>query len=274
MTSSSPDLLYDITGAFRAPYLPSDLVALASAPGYMEHVWSPLRTSVETTGFLGSALYMADMALDAVEEVYEPVLERGTLLAAGMADVDLDALAETLDVLHYVQPQLLLALAALAEAWERLSVGGQGRAEPRPITEREERHLRTPIALAPPETGLLPVVAEALGTVEAPDLYRAVANWPAYLEVAWEELQHLVAYPQFRRRGRGLYYYARSGARFLAQPIEANPEALRAAGLTDASIEQAHAVLEAAVPELAMMMMHVEAMRVGLGIRTREVVAG
>jgi hypothetical protein len=100
------------------------------------------------------------------------------------------------------------------------------------------------------------------------------AFYVAFLGVAWEELQHLAAYPQFRRRGRGLYYYARSGARFLAEPIDANPRALRAAGLSEDAIERAHAVLEAALPELAMMLMHAEAMRVGLRVQTREVVTG
>src|SRR5690606_35611530 len=112
----------------------------------------------------------------------------------------------------------------------------------------------------------LPEVVEALGLDEPPDLYRAVAHWPGYLGVAWEELQHLAAYPDFRRRGRGLYFYARSGARFLAEPLRANPEALRAAGLDERSIEVARATLDRALPALATMMMHVEAMRIGLGV--------
>jgi len=49
---------------------------------------------------------------------------------------------------------------------------------------------------------------------------------------------------------------------------------LRAAGLGDAAIEDARAALDAALPATAMMMMHAEAMRVGLGIRDREVVTG
>jgi hypothetical protein len=115
-------------------------------------------------------------------------------------------------------------------------------------------------------------VMDVLGLGEPTDLYQAVAAWPAYLEAAWQELQHLAAYPDFRRRGRGLYYYARSGARFLAEPLRANPQALREAGMTDEAIETARAALDRALPALAMMMMHVEAMRLSLGVATREVV--
>jgi hypothetical protein len=130
------------------------------------------------------------------------------------------------------------------------------------------------VRLASPETSPLPEVAQALGVAAPPDLYRAAAMWPRYLETAWEELQHLVAYPDFRRRGRALYFYARSGARFLAQPVRANPDALRAAGLSEDAVAAARRTLDAALPAMATMMMHAEAMRVGLGIRDREVVTG
>lgn len=268
----SARLIPEITRTLRSPYTPSPLAALAEAQGYLDHVWPALHASIETAGFLGSAMYMADMALDAVEEVYEPVMSVEDVQARAAGDEDLDHLVAVLDVFHYIQPQLLLVCAALAEAWERPSVGGQGRPDPREITEREQRHLVTEVPFASPGAGLLPAIAEALGIQPPPDLYRAVASWPVYLEVAWEELQHLVAYPQFRRRGRGLYYYARSGSRFLARPLEANPDALRAAGLSDEAIARTGEALDAALPTLATMMMHCEAMRLGLGVASREVV--
>lgn len=268
----SPDLREEIRLAFRSPFLPASVHRLANAEGYLEVVWPKVRSSVETAGFLGSALYMTDMALDAVEQVYEPVLSPDALLAADATEGDLEALADVIDVFHYVQPQVLLVFAALAEAMGRPHVGGYGKPDPRPVSEREERHLATSIPAAPEDAPPLPEVREVLGLTSTPDLYRAVAAWPAYLRAAWEELQHLAAYPDFRRRGRGLYYYARSGARFLAEPLEADPDALRAAGLGDAAIEAARAALDEALPALAMMMMHAEAMRLGLGIATREVV--
>ena len=262
----------EIRRALRSPYLPDAVDRLAAVEGYLEVVWPRVRSSVETAGFLGSAMYMTDMALDAVEQVYEPVFTRADLAAAGASEADLSGLEGVIDVFHYVQPQVLLVLAALAEAMGREEVGGYGKPDPRPLTQREERHLTTDVPSVPGDTSPLPEVVEVLGLPEPPDLYRAVAATPGYLEVAWQELQHLAAYPDFRRRGRGLYYYARSGARFLADPLRANPEALREAGLDDATIEAAGATLNASLPAIAMMMMHAEAMRLGLGVATREVV--
>jgi len=262
-----------IAEAFRAPLPPELFERLhADASTYLAYVWPVLNTSIDTAGFLGSALYMADMALDACEEVYTPILTRDGLLAAGVTPEDLSAVEGVLDVFHYLLPQALLAGAALAEAFERPSVGGQGRPDPREPRDREHRHLATEVPLAAPNASVLPEVADLLQVSELPALYRAVASWPGYLAVAWEELQHLGAYPDFRRRGRGLYYYARSGARFLAEPLAANTEALQAAGVSDKEIEVARNIVDAAVPTLATMLMHCTAMRLALGHSDREVV--
>lgn len=265
----SSDVPREIAAALRSPFVPAVFTRLAKAGAYLDTVWPQLRASVDTAGFLGSALYMADMALDAVEEVYEPVLDRASL---GLSETELEHIAAVLDVFHWVQPQELLLLAALAEAWERPQVGGHGRPDPRMTTEREEQHLATSVEFASPHAGPLPEVAELLQVEAAPELYRAVATWPEYLVPVWDELQHLTAYPPFRRRGRALYYYARSSSRFLAQPLEASRDALAARGMSPADLATAEATLDATLPALATMMMHCCAMRVGLGITTREVV--
>jgi hypothetical protein len=260
-----------VAAAFRSPIEPELFDHLRETPHYLAHVWPVLETSIDTAGFLGSALYLADMALDAVEAVYQPLLDRAALEAA-LGPNDLARLDRTLDVFHYLQPQALLAGAALAEAFDRPRVGGQGRVEPREPTPRDAAHLATTVEVASPAAGPLDDVAATLQLSEPPQLYRAVACWPAYLDPAWDELQHLAAYPDFRRRGRALYYYARSGAKFLAQPLEANEPALAAAGVPAEEIARAHAIVDAAVPMLATMTMHCTAMRLTLGHHEREVV--
>ncbi|MXZ46256.1 MAG: hypothetical protein F4Z08_04570 [Chloroflexi bacterium] len=274
MTTRHDDTLgTEIAAGLRTSLVPSVVRQLADIEGFLPAIWPQLAPSVDTAGFLGSALYMADMALDAVEEVYdEPTLSRESLLAGALSEADLEQVIAVLDVFHWLQPQLLLLLAALAEAHEAPSVGGQGRPEPREPSEREQAHQATPVELAPPDAGLLPEVPAELQLDAPPDLYRAIAVWPGYFEAVWDELQHLVAYPLFRQRGRALYFYARSSSRFLAVPLRADEAALREAGMRPYAISEARAIVERALPAVATMMMHCTAMRAGLGLREREVV--
>ena len=266
------DLAKEVAASLRSPFVPVFIRELAGAGRFLDVVWPQLAPSVETAGFLGSALYMADMALDAVEDVYSPLLSRETLLGGALRDDELQSLVAALDVFHWVQPQLLLLAGALAEAWDTPTVGGQGRAAPRAPSPREATHLDTAVDFARADGGLMPEVSESLQLSAAPDLYRAVAVWPSYLEVAWEELQHLATYPLFRQRARALYYYARSSSRFLAQPLHANRDVLAEQGMTDEDLTAARDAIDRALPTLATMMMHCCAMRLGLGIREREVV--
>lgn len=265
--------LAEIAHALRTPFVPRVFERLAACEGYLDAVWPQIAPSVETVGFLGSALYLADMALDAVTETYEPVLSRASLVAQGaLSETDAARLLDVLDVFQWVQPQTLLICAALAEAFESPRVGGQGRPEPREASERERTHLQTPVALASAETPPLFAIAEALQVADAPELYRAIAQWPGYLDAAWDELQHFPAYPPLRRRARALYYYARFSTRFLAHPIEADMAALTARGVADAAAEEARDILGAALPVLATMVVHCSALRAGLGATAREVV--
>ena len=272
MTTPAP-IPEQLARALCSPFVPSAVSGLAEAGGYLETVWTQIEPSVRTAGFLGSALYMADMALDGAEAAYEPLLSRKSLLeGAALTPVELDQLVAVLDVFHRVQPQLLLLFAALVEAWERPRVGGMGRPEPREDSERDGRQLGTAVRFAARPPASLTEVARELQLEAPPDLYRAVAVWPGYLAAAWDELRHLVTYPEFRRRGRALYYYARSSSRFLARPLEASRDGLRERGLSEIELDVARAGIEGAAPALATMMMHCSAMRVGLGLTDREVV--
>ena len=271
--SNDQALVAAITAGLRTSFVPSVVHQLADIEGFLDAVWPQLAPSVDTAGFLGSALYMADMALGAVEEVYdEPTLSRESLLAGGLSEADLDRVIAVLDVFHWLQPQLLLLLAALAEAHDAPSVGGQGRPEPREPSEREQAHIDTPVDLASPQAGLLPEVPVELQLDAPPDLYRAIAVWPGYFDAVWDELQHLVAYPLFRQRGRALYFYARSSSRFLAVPLQADDAALGEAGMRPDDIARARVIVDRELSAVSTMMMHCTAMRVGLGLREREVV--
>jgi len=253
----------EIKQLFHIPFIPSPFLRLSDIPEYLTHVWPAVKLSIDTMGFLNSALYMADMAMEATEEVYEPIF--------CPASDEIKELAHVIDVFHYVQPQILLTLAALREALDRDSVGGAGSVELRSPIERELVHRDTEIASGG-EFEESDDIASVLGLDSPPDLYQSLAHFPKFLGSVWLEIRELQAYPEFRRRARALYYYSKSGARFLASPLSANNLILGELGVNSEEISKIRDCLEEELLQTATMMMHVEAMRLVLGINTREVV--
>ena len=110
-------------------------------------------------------------------ESSEPVLTAGDWFVAVAPATELDRVDATLDVFHYLQPQALLAGAALAEAFDRSAVGGRGRADVRELRDRERTHLATAIAEPPSGGPQLAAIADTLG-YEWP---RLIDQWDAVL---------------------------------------------------------------------------------------------
>lgn len=243
MDARTAAILAEARRILHVPWTPDALRALAAHPAYLALVWRSLGPSMATGGFLGSARYVMEMARAAVREVYEPILTPETLRQRGLTDGDLAAAAAVLEAFSFVAPQLLLAVAALREAFDWEQVGGKGRPEPREVTE-EERRMESLAAVPLADDEIDPALAPVLAHVQAvlhlpfvPDLYRALARWPALVREAWEELQHLPSYAPYRRRGRALVYYSLAGSKFLAVPLRANGAALREAGMAEGEID-------------------------------------
>ncbi|MEE2875739.1 MAG: halocarboxylic acid dehydrogenase DehI family protein [Chloroflexota bacterium] len=266
---SKVPLYVSVKDAFRVSFVPEVFVRLAEFPNYFRHVWPQLVPSIETVGFLKSALYMADMALDAAQDVYEPVLDHDAYWPE--TAVDQESLRLAVDLFHYVQPQLLLVLAGLAEAFDREEIGGYGSVEVRPRTKREDTHFATGLIFSD-QFSEGADIRGVLGTSRVPDIYRSTGEFPNFVELFWQEVKELHSYPDFRRRSRGLYYYARSATKFLANPIRASEADLLKLDLEVQDILVLRELIDDELLQTAVMMMHAECMRIVLGDTAREVV--
>jgi hypothetical protein len=266
------EVLAEARRVLHVPWTPDALLALAAHPAYLDLAWRSLGPSMETGGFLGSAMYVMEMARGAIREVYEPIYSPETLRARGLSEADLETAHRVLEAYGFLNPQLLLAVAALREAFDREEVGGKGRPEPRETTDAERR-VET-LAVRPLVDGALdaslePVlehVRAVLNLPFVPDEYRTLANWPPLLQEAWEELQHLHAYAPYRRRGRALVYYSLSGSRFLAVPLRANAAALREAGIPDGEIATIRETVKTFLTLLSTLTLTTAALEKALGV--------
>lgn len=265
----------DVREHLGIPWTPHLLRALAAHPAYLELIWPQLSPNVEQRGFAMSAAFIADRALDFIRDIYEPTYSPAEALAA-VGDGERD-LRQTLAALRYGLPQVMLLGGALLEALKFEKAGGKGRPGDRERTDDELAIRDYPVHLvADDEAPSAPAsvyaeIREATGLPFVPCELQAVARWPDYLRLAWNDLRYLLPHPWYRRRRRSLSYYAAGGTHYLAIPVYIGRDSVERAGLGPADIEDLKSLLQLFAATLPGQLLNVVALQHALDPRPPEV---
>jgi len=153
----------------------------------------------------------------------------------------LDQIRGQVDIFHYVDAKLLMAVCGLAEALSG-GVGGVARG-PRgeQRVPRGVPHDMDPIELVPEDAnGTLAKVFRSirmhLGLGLVPDDFRALGRWPKYLDLAWADARKRDDEPVARAALNELGRSAEDAAAQLPVRVEIQEAALRAAGADPARV--------------------------------------
>lgn len=238
----------DAKDALGIPWVPEEILALAAFPAYLELAWPQLRPNLDQAGFAFSAAFIADRALDFARSFYEPTYTPDEIASA--VGADRSALRQTLRALHYGAPQVMLIAGALLEALKFEEAGGKGRAGERDAGQGDRMMRRAPVVVVI-ENDAGGDVSDAYRSIRAvtrlpyvPIEFRAIARWPAYLRMAWADLEHVITHPEYRLRRRSLSYYSAGGTHYFTKPVRLGKGSLRDAGMSDGQIDDLKATLE------------------------------
>src|SRR5438067_9996124 len=179
-----------ITRKLRVPRVPLLFRALAGEKALLP-CWQALRPAVRLRAFEEGADELRASAARTVVELGCPLIE--TQLEWAGYDLDeIDEIRGQVNIFHYQDAKLLMAVSVLAEALSG-GVGGVARG-PRgeQRVPRGVPHDMDPIELVPEDAnGTLAKVFRSirmhLGLGLVPDDFRALGRWPKYLELAWAD---------------------------------------------------------------------------------------
>jgi hypothetical protein len=135
---------------------------------------------------------------------------------------DLGRIRGFTDTIHYVLPKLLLVVSALDEGLlgEPGTADGPSEAAVRPGVA--EGTTTVPMVTTGEASGRLREILQEIkgrhGHPDAASYYRGIANWPPFLEAAWERVGPLVGAPAYAERKRELLEGARNAALELPLP--------------------------------------------------------
>lgn len=228
----------DIKATLRVPVVNLVFRVLATQPDYLQLVWQNLRPNVCTSFFESRADAIRAAAVERVSE----------LGAAPAAPPDV---ADTLRVFHYVNPKLLIAVAAV-----RAATNGQ---YPKlgELPADEKRQIKTGIPSGAPALTLVdPTTAEprvqtvladirtTLGLEQLNSDYRALAQWPDYVDAAWAGLKPHTQGGEYRRFERELRLMAEEAILDLPFRIDINPHVMRHIGMDERELDWARSTLD------------------------------
>lgn len=229
----------DIKSTLRVPMVNLVFRVLATYPDYLQLAWRQLKPNLGTVYFETQADSLRSQAVQHV-----------TALGTGPA-VDTADIADVVRVFHYVNPKLLLVVAALRAA----SNGQYPRLEELPASEK--RQIPNGIPAGAPTITLIEAedadeathatLEDIKATLQLDRLnsdYRALAAWPDYLTSAWQGLKPLVSRPEYLAIQRELRRSADRAAMILPYRVEINPHIMRLCGLSEEDIDGIRATLD------------------------------
>jgi hypothetical protein len=244
-----------ITRKMRVGRVPLLFKALAAEQALLP-CWQAIRPAIRVRAFEEAADDLRARAARAAVELGCPLIE--TQLEWAGYDVDeIDEIRGMVDVFHYIDPKVLMAVAVLAQALKD-GVGGSkrgARAEqrvPRGVPQDMDH-----IELVPEDAnGSLSrsfrSIRAHLGLGIVPDDFRALGRWPKYLELAWRDARERDDEPRARTALRELAQQAEDSAGQLPVRVQIGDAALREAGADPARVRALVERFRKAMPGLVL----------------------
>lgn len=232
-------LYEDIKATLRAPTVNSIWrVQMHHVPEFLRYAWGQVKPVFQTREFAAFSVAYRDAILSAVDEAL-PHYDPATVDIDPSAFTELRGQLATFDV---VSPRLLVLFKLMHRRLNGRPVGTDvgASAATAPYPDWLDADRGRPPTMLPLEAArerLPEGLAASLGDM-VPSIYRVLAQWPAYLERAWTDLE-----PMFRGES---YAVAQTEALALADTFldrlpytpRVDPDALEAQGFDDGTVSE------------------------------------
>jgi len=222
-----------ITRKLRVPRVPLLFRALAGEKALLP-CWQAMRPAVRLRAFEEGADELRASAARAAVEMGCPLIE--TQLEWAGYDVDeIDEIRSQVNVFHYQNAKLLLAIVVLREALSGTAGGGKETPRAMQRVPRGVPHEAGIVELVPEDADgsllkLFKSIRAHLGLGYVADDFRAFGRWPKYLGLAWEDARKRDSEPRCRAALDDLWMQAESAATALPAKVSIGSSELLAAG--------------------------------------------
>ncbi|MCL4499424.1 MAG: halocarboxylic acid dehydrogenase DehI family protein [Chloroflexi bacterium] len=240
----------DIRETLRIPWTPTIFQALASYPNYLSLAWRTIKPAVGTDEFRSDGFGIREAAEVDVQAKHKPLRTLADTAAVGLDDDDLDHIRDAIHVFKYGNPKLAIIANALYRSFQGATVGSGDRSNPAELTN-EERYIReVPLEIIEENEagedvrGIYDDIKTALDMPIVNTDYKALAQWPGFLELAWHDLKEAMKEEWYEMVVDGVWKLSSQLANDLTVPITLDRNSVMAAGVSEDDLDALENVID------------------------------
>jgi hypothetical protein len=234
-------LYADIKQALRAPIVNSIWrTQMFHAPQFLRYAWGQLKPVFETREFAAFTVAYRDTLLTAVESEL-PDYDPATVDLAPSAFTELQGQLATFDI---VSPRLVVLFKLMDRRLNDRPVGTNaevaGEAATAPFPEWLDRDRGLPPTMLPQDESRAAMPDTLAGNFDGmvPSIYRCLAQWPSYLEHAWDDLAPLLQSDAFETAREEALDLADTYLDRLAYTPQVDPATLTEMGFDESTVDE------------------------------------
>jgi hypothetical protein len=231
----------DTKSVLQVPWMGVVTMAFAHYHAFYAVLWGGMRKVAATADFVAACRTLRDAAEREAETLEAKTLV-GELRDHGYSDRELDEIRDQIEIFsHGNMPYLLIATAA------RLLLEGHELSDKRQAKRFDGRHgpstlnrltLIEPHHADAPTRKVYDDIKATMGLPFVNTDYRALARWPSYFAMAWNDLQPHVDTDHYRGSSERVHDVAVDLTRELANPGQLSSQQLRNAASKDGTIDE------------------------------------
>lgn len=242
------DIYHDIKRTMAEPLVGDIFRAFAAFPPFLELVWWEIKPLIGSTVFEGLAdRIRAHAVACARQHLYVP--DHSSILAnRGLDQTEIARIRDAVEVFYQTDPRLLAIATAVHES---LTVGPIGTATRGPIPHPPASPLpAVPLTLVSPAAApdsvrqVFDDVNMTLGVPFVVGDVRALARWPKYLQMAWEDVKGQLRTAEFRRHAQEIDDIATAGVHELPRLVRIDATTIRGAGVRQDQLNQVYELVD------------------------------
>ncbi len=258
----------EITAALGFPVVNVIFRAFAKYPRFLRLQWDFLKPNALTQDFFDKTEVLRRQAQAMVREKLDVADHRAVLRMRGSSDDAIREMRLVLDFFLYCDPFLLLIASALQSGLAGRPLAGKPWAYLLPYHTHPTRFQEVKLVeweqAGAAVQGIYRQVMEHYGLPFVPTDFRALARWPDFLALAWEDWKSKVRLPAYADGVRELNELSVALARDLPFPFALSRATLREAGFTPSQISDILASVDLFQGLLPALIVNIAAFRLGL----------